>query len=42
MALRTKGDRRALAWLERAHLLAPHNAVVSNELEKARAEEKMR
>ena len=42
MALRTKGDRRALAWLERAHLLAPHNAVVSNELEKARAEGKMR
>jgi Flp pilus assembly protein TadD len=33
---------RALAWLERAHLLAPHNAVVSNELEKARERRKTR
>ena len=40
MALRSKKDRRALAWLERAHLLAPHNDVVSSELERARAEEK--
>jgi tetratricopeptide (TPR) repeat protein len=42
MALRASGDRRALAWLERAHLLSPHNGVLSAELEKARAEERAR
>jgi Flp pilus assembly protein TadD len=38
MALRATGDRRALAWLERAHLLSPRNDVLSAELEKARTE----
>jgi tetratricopeptide (TPR) repeat protein len=38
MALRAGKDRRALAWLERAHLLAPQNAVIASELERARAE----
>jgi len=42
MALRATKDRRALAWLERAHLLAPHNPVVSSELERARTEMKAR
>ncbi len=36
MALSLTKDRRAVAWLERAHLLAPHNDVVSAQLEKAR------
>jgi Flp pilus assembly protein TadD len=36
MGLRAKRDRRAVRWLERAHLLAPHNAVVSAELEEAK------
>jgi len=38
MALRSKKDHRALAWLERAHLLAPNNGLVSAEIERARAE----
>jgi tetratricopeptide (TPR) repeat protein len=38
MALRATRDRRAVVWLERAHLLAPHNPVVSDELAKARSE----
>jgi len=42
MALRASNDRRALAWLERAHLLSPHNGVLWGELEKARAEVKAR
>src|SRR5262249_40362649 len=42
MALRAKKDRRALAWLERAHLLSPQNQVLSSELEKARSEAKTR
>src|SRR5258706_9191609 len=42
LALRAKKDRRALAWLERAHLLSPQNDVVSSELEKARGEVKTR
>jgi tetratricopeptide (TPR) repeat protein len=42
MALRAANDRRALAWLERAHLLSPHNGVLWGELEKARAEVKAR
>jgi tetratricopeptide (TPR) repeat protein len=42
MALSLTKDRRALAWLERAHLLAPHNDVVSAQLEKARGEVKSR
>jgi tetratricopeptide (TPR) repeat protein len=42
MALRSTGDGRALAWLERAHLLAPHNAVVEGELQRARLETKAR
>jgi Flp pilus assembly protein TadD len=42
MALRATSDRRALAWLERAHLLSPHNGVLWAELEKARAEVKAR
>jgi tetratricopeptide (TPR) repeat protein len=42
MALRAKKDRRALAWLERAHVLSPNNDLVSSELEKARTEAKMR
>jgi tetratricopeptide (TPR) repeat protein len=42
MALRAQKDRRALAWLERAHVLSPHNDVLSSELEKARSEAKMR
>jgi tetratricopeptide (TPR) repeat protein len=37
MALRANRDSRALAWLERAHLLSPHNAVLLDELKKARA-----
>lgn len=42
MALRATSDRRALAWLERAHLLSPHNGILWGELEKARAEVKAR
>jgi tetratricopeptide (TPR) repeat protein len=42
MALSLTKDRRALAWLERAHLLAPHNDVLSSELEKVRSEVKRR
>jgi Flp pilus assembly protein TadD len=42
MALRANNDRRALTWLERAHLLSPHNGVLWGELEKARAEVKAR
>jgi Flp pilus assembly protein TadD len=42
MALRSTGDRRALAWLERAHLLSPRNEVVAAELEKARTEARAR
>jgi Flp pilus assembly protein TadD len=42
MALRATNDRRALTWLERAHLLSPHNGVLSTELEKARGEVKAR
>jgi tetratricopeptide (TPR) repeat protein len=42
MALRAKKDRRALAWLERAHLLSPQNDVVATELERARTEAKTR
>src|SRR5215471_11184770 len=38
MTLRAARDRRAVAWLERAHLLAPHNEVVSDELQRARSE----
>lgn len=38
MGLRGNRDRRALPWLERAHLLSPHNAVLFDELRKARAE----
>ena len=38
MGLRANRDRRALTWLERAHLLSPHNAVLFDELQKARAE----
>ena len=38
MALRAMKDRRALSWLERAHLLVPHNAIVREELAKAQAE----
>ncbi len=40
MALRATKDRRALAWLERALLLAPHNALVKEELERTRGEVK--
>jgi predicted Zn-dependent protease len=42
MALRATHDARALAWLERAHLLAPRNAFVSDELQKARSQSKAR
>jgi tetratricopeptide (TPR) repeat protein len=42
MALRAKKDRRAVAWLERAHLLSPQNEIVATELEKARSEARMR
>jgi Tfp pilus assembly protein PilF len=38
MALRAKKDRRATAWLERAHVLSPHNTVIADEIEKARRE----
>jgi tetratricopeptide (TPR) repeat protein len=36
MTLRATHDNRALTWLERAHLLSPHNAVLSDELTRAR------
>ena len=42
MALHATRDQRALAWLERAHLLSPNNGVLWAELEKARAEVKAR
>lgn len=38
MALRSKKDPRAQAWLERAHLLAPNNGLVTAEIERARAD----
>jgi tetratricopeptide (TPR) repeat protein len=38
MALREARDERAVRWLERAHLLAPQNSVVTAELKKARDE----
>jgi tetratricopeptide (TPR) repeat protein len=38
MSLRAMKDRRALAWLERAHALAPNNAIVKEELQKAQGE----
>jgi tetratricopeptide (TPR) repeat protein len=42
MVLRRTNDRRALTWLERAHLLSPNNPIVLAELEKARAGAKPR
>jgi tetratricopeptide (TPR) repeat protein len=37
MALRSTHDARAVAWLERAYLLAPNNATLRDELKRARA-----
>lgn len=38
MALRESRDPRALAWLERAHLLSPTDPLIEEELAQARAE----
>lgn len=38
LSLQKAGDPRALAWLSRAHLLAPQAEAISEELERARAD----